>query len=36
VVEVYRAGREVEVVTERVVGDGAMAGFVLELGKIWG
>jgi len=36
VVEVYRPGREVEVVADRVVGDGPVAGFVLELGKIWG
>jgi Uma2 family endonuclease len=35
VVEVYRRGREVEVVAERVVGDGPVAGFVLELGKVW-
>ncbi len=35
VVEVYRLGREVEVVTDRVVGDGPVAGFVLELGKVW-
>lgn len=36
VVEVYRAGREVEVVVDRVIGDGALAGLVLELRKIWG
>jgi len=35
VVEVYRPGREVEVVTERVVGDGLVAGLVLELKQIW-
>lgn len=36
VVEVHRPGREVEVVSDRVVGEGPMAGFLLELGKIWG
>ena len=35
VVEIYRQGREVEVVADRVVGDGVMAGFALELSKIW-
>jgi len=35
VVEVYRQGREVEVVADRVVGDGPVAGFVLELDRIW-
>ncbi len=35
VVEVYRQGGEVEVSADRVVGDGPVAGFVLELGKIW-
>jgi Uma2 family endonuclease len=36
VVEVYRPGRVAEVVANRVVGDGPVAGFVLELGKVWG
>ena len=36
VVEVYRQRQEVEVVSDRVVGDGPVAGFVLELGRIWG
>jgi len=35
VVEVYRHGREVKVVADRVVGEGPVDGFVLELGKIW-
>ena len=37
-VEVYRAGREVEVVEggSAVEGDGPVAGFVLELGRVWG
>jgi Uma2 family endonuclease len=37
-VEVYRAGREVEVVEggSVVEGDGPVAGFVLELGRVWG
>ena len=37
-VEVYRPGREVEVVEggSAVYGEGPVAGFVLELGKIWG
>ena len=37
-VEVYRAGREVEVVEggSALEGDGVMAGFVLELGRVWG
>ncbi len=35
VVEVYRPGRAVEVFAGRVVGDGPVAGFVLELGKVW-
>jgi Uma2 family endonuclease len=36
-VEVYRAGREVEVVEggSVVEGDGPVAGFVLELGRVW-
>ena len=38
VVEVYRPGREVEVVEggSAVEGDGPVAGFVLELGRVWG
>ncbi|MBW4038732.1 MAG: Uma2 family endonuclease [Acidobacteria bacterium] len=38
VVEVYRPGREVEVVEggSVVEGDGPVAGFVLELGMVWG
>jgi len=36
VVEVYRPGREVEVVAGRVIGDGPVAGVVLELVKVWG
>jgi Uma2 family endonuclease len=37
-VEVYRPGREVEVVEggSAVEGDGPVMGFVLELGRIWG
>ena len=37
-VEVYRAGREAEVVEggSAVEGDGPVAGFVLELGRVWG
>lgn len=37
-VEVYRPGREVEVLEggSAVEGDGPVAGFVLELGRIWG
>jgi Uma2 family endonuclease len=37
-VEVYRPGREVEVVegVSAVEGDGPVVGFVLELGRIWG
>lgn len=37
-VEVYRAGREVEVLEggSAVEGDGPVAGFVLELGRVWG
>ena len=37
-VEVYRPGREVEVVEggSVVEGDGPVAGFVLELGRVWG
>ena len=37
-VEVYRPGREVEVVEDgsAVEGDGPVAGFVLELGRVWG
>ena len=37
-VEVYRPGREVEVVEggSAVEGDGPVAGFVLELGRVWG
>ncbi len=36
-VEVYRPGREVEVVEggSAVCGEGPVAGFVLELGRIW-
>jgi Uma2 family endonuclease len=37
-VEIYRPGRKVEVVEGRsaVEGEGPVAGFVLELGRIWG
>ena len=37
-VEVYRPGREAEVVAggSVVEGDGPVAGFVLELGRVWG
>jgi Uma2 family endonuclease len=37
-VEVYRPGREVEVLegASAVEGEGPVAGFVLELGKVWG
>jgi len=37
-VEVYRVGREVEVLESGSVveGDGVVAGFVLELGRVWG
>ena len=37
-VEVYRPGREVEVLEDgsAVEGDGPVAGFVLELGRVWG
>jgi len=37
-VEIYRSGREVEVVegASAVEGEGPVAGFVLELGRIWG
>jgi Uma2 family endonuclease len=37
-VEVYRPGREVEVLEggSAVEGEGPVAGFVLELGKVWG
>jgi Uma2 family endonuclease len=37
-VEVYRPGREAEVVEggSAVDGDGPVAGFVLELGRVWG
>jgi len=37
-VEIYRPGREVEVVEggSAVEGEGPVAGFVLELGRIWG
>jgi Uma2 family endonuclease len=37
-VEVYRPGREVEVLEggSTVEGDGPVAGFVLELGRVWG
>jgi len=37
-VEIYRPGREVEVLEggSAVEGEGPVAGFVLELGKIWG
>jgi Uma2 family endonuclease len=37
-VEVYRAGREAEVVAGggAVEGDGPVAGFVLDLGRVWG
>jgi Uma2 family endonuclease len=38
VVEVYRPGREPEVFENatNVTGEGPVAGFVLELGKVWG
>jgi Uma2 family endonuclease len=38
VVEAYRPGREVEVLEggSAVEGEGPVAGFVLELGKVWG
>jgi Uma2 family endonuclease len=38
VVEVYRPGREAEVLEggSAVEGDGPVAGFVLELGRVWG
>jgi Uma2 family endonuclease len=37
-VEIYRPGREPEVLEGRsaVQGEGPVAGFVLELGKVWG
>jgi len=37
-VEIYRAGRKPELleVESAVVGEGPVAGFVLELGRIWG
>jgi Uma2 family endonuclease len=37
-VEIYRPGREVEVLegASAVEGEGPVAGFVLELGKVWG
>jgi Uma2 family endonuclease len=37
-VEVYRPGREAEVLEggSAVVGDGPVAGFVLEVGRVWG
>jgi Uma2 family endonuclease len=37
-VEIYRAGREAEVLVggSAVEGDGPVAGFVLELGRVWG
>ena len=37
-VEIYRPGREVEVLEggSAVEGEGPVAGFVLELGKVWG
>jgi Uma2 family endonuclease len=37
-VEVYRPGREAEVIEggSAVEGDGPVAGFVLELGRVWG
>jgi Putative restriction endonuclease len=37
-VEVYRPGREAEVLEggSAVEGDGPVAGFVLELGRVWG
>ena len=37
-VEVYRPGREPEVLegASAVEGEGPVAGFVLELGKVWG
>jgi Uma2 family endonuclease len=38
VVEIYRPGREAEVLEggSTVEGEGPVAGFVLELGRIWG
>jgi Uma2 family endonuclease len=38
VVEIYRTGREAEVLEghSAVYGEGPVAGFVLELGRIWG
>jgi Uma2 family endonuclease len=38
IVEIYRAGREPEVLegASIVEGEGPVAGFVLELGKVWG
>jgi len=37
-VEIYRAGREAEVLVggSAVEGDGVVAGFVLELERVWG
>jgi len=37
-VEIYRPGREPEVLEggSAVEGEGTVAGFVLELGKVWG
>jgi len=37
-VEVYRPGREVEVLEggSAVEGNGPVVGFVLELGRVWG
>ena len=37
-VEIYRPGREPEVLegASAVEGEGPVAGFVLELGKVWG
>jgi hypothetical protein len=37
-VEIYRPGREPEVLEggSAVEGEGPVAGFVLELGKVWG
>jgi Uma2 family endonuclease len=37
-VEIYRPGREPEVLEggNAVEGEGPVAGFVLELGKVWG
>ena len=36
-VSIYRAGREVETLSDvdSVVGDGPVAGFVLDLGPVW-